>query len=117
MEKLHIEETAQTPLIRFDALTGEMVLKGRSIPENPDEFIEYWNSLNFVYSENFIVTSPGKVLLQKEGNFISPSAFLLLFDLSGQLNMTKNVAIKDNNIIYEGVKIELLENGKVAKVE
>ena len=38
MEKLHIEETAETPLVSFNAQTGEMILKGRSIPENADEF-------------------------------------------------------------------------------
>lgn len=38
MDKLYIESGAQTPLINFDAQKGEMTIKGRSIPDNPDEF-------------------------------------------------------------------------------
>lgn len=38
MEILHIEETAQTPYVNLDPETGKMVIKGRSIPEDPDAF-------------------------------------------------------------------------------
>lgn len=38
MEVLLLEATAQTPFIQFDALTGKMEIKGRSIPDSPDDF-------------------------------------------------------------------------------
>ena len=38
MEKLYFESSALTPLIDFDAQVGQMTIKGRSIPDNPDEF-------------------------------------------------------------------------------
>jgi hypothetical protein len=38
MESLSIEGTAKTPTVRFDADSGIIEIKGRSIPENSIEF-------------------------------------------------------------------------------
>lgn len=38
METLIINYSPQTPFIHFDAETGVMQIKGRSIPDQPDEF-------------------------------------------------------------------------------
>jgi hypothetical protein len=38
MQTLSIKATAQTPSVMFDVLTGNMEIKGRSIPDDPDEF-------------------------------------------------------------------------------
>ena len=38
METLIINYSPQTPFIHFDALTGVMQIKGRSIPDQPDDF-------------------------------------------------------------------------------
>lgn len=38
MIDLSIQETAKTPFVNFDSLTGVMVIRGRSIPDSPDEF-------------------------------------------------------------------------------
>lgn len=38
MESIHLKETAITPEIKFDAQTGILLVKGRSIPENPKDF-------------------------------------------------------------------------------
>lgn len=38
MEDLFINATAQTPFIHFDCRSGVMEIKGRSIPDQPDEF-------------------------------------------------------------------------------
>ena len=38
MEKLYLEPKALTPLINFDPEHGVMAIKGRSIPDNPDDF-------------------------------------------------------------------------------
>ncbi len=38
MEKLYIKDSPQTPLINFDGQIGLMEIKGRSIPDQADEF-------------------------------------------------------------------------------
>ena len=38
MNKLFIQPTALTPLIDFNGDSGEMIIKGRSIPDSPDDF-------------------------------------------------------------------------------
>jgi hypothetical protein len=40
LKKLHIEPALKTPEIDFDNLTGELVLAGRSIPENAAKVYE-----------------------------------------------------------------------------
>lgn len=38
MDKLFLEATVQTPLIDFDSESGLMKIKGRAIPDDPDNF-------------------------------------------------------------------------------
>ncbi len=38
MDVLRIEASTQTPLVSFDPNSGVMEIKGRSIPDNPEEF-------------------------------------------------------------------------------
>lgn len=38
MDNLRIEKTMKTPDISFDANKGKLVIKGRAIAENPEEF-------------------------------------------------------------------------------
>ena len=38
MENIHIEGTTKTPTVEFDNNTGQLVIKGRSIPENSIDF-------------------------------------------------------------------------------
>jgi hypothetical protein len=40
MENLNIQPTVNTPLVNFSADSGTLVMKGRSIPEDPGEFFE-----------------------------------------------------------------------------
>ena len=40
LNKLHLEPTAKTPQIDFNHLTGELILSGRSIPENASKLYE-----------------------------------------------------------------------------
>jgi hypothetical protein len=40
MENLVVQPTSNTPLVNFDARSGRLLLKGRSIPEDPGEFYE-----------------------------------------------------------------------------
>ena len=38
MDSINIEGTPKTPAVSFDAKTGQIEIKGRSIPENSIEF-------------------------------------------------------------------------------
>ena len=38
MEALLINDTPQTPYIHFDGVSGVMLIRGRSIPDQPDDF-------------------------------------------------------------------------------
>lgn len=40
MENLNIQPTFNTPLVNFSAESGKLIMKGRSIPEDPGEFYE-----------------------------------------------------------------------------
>ena len=40
LNKLYLEPTAKTPQIDFNHLTGELILSGRSIPENASKLYE-----------------------------------------------------------------------------
>lgn len=50
MDKLFIDGSAKTPSIEFDAETGVLSLKGRSIPENSIEFYKPLNDWLDLYS-------------------------------------------------------------------
>ena len=52
MEDLNIEGTPKTPTIRFDMKSGEMLIKGRSIPENSIEFYKPLTEALDAYSES-----------------------------------------------------------------
>jgi len=52
MEDLNIEGTPKTPTIRFDMKSGEMLIKGRSIPENSIEFYKPLTEALESYSES-----------------------------------------------------------------
>lgn len=94
MDKLLIEETAQTPLICFDAQTGEMILKGRSIPEDADEF---WIPI-LSWFESFMLHPSDSVTIRMDLEYFNISSSKRILFLLYKLN-------------------ELVDLGKEAKVE
>ena len=52
MEPIIIEGTPKTPTIKFDAATGKLEIKGRSIPENSIEFYKPMVDWLEKYGEN-----------------------------------------------------------------
>ena len=75
MDILLIQPTPQTPLIEFNSNTGEMTIKGRSIPDSPDEFwfqVLNWFEVYLMHPQNkttfnidleyFNVTSSKRIL-------------------------------------------------------
>jgi hypothetical protein len=94
MDLLRIEASAQTPLISFDSTNGVMEIKGRSIPDNPEEF---W----------------GIVLEWFDGYMRTPSKETLVkIDLE-YFNITSS-----KRILFLLYKLnELVDNGLKARVE
>lgn len=94
MDKLHIEETAQTPLVSFDAQTGEMDIKGRSIPEDADRF---WLPV-LSWFEAFMLNPSESVNIRLNMEYFNISSSKRILFLLYKLN-------------------ELVEEGKTVKVE
>ena len=52
MENLQLEASAKTPEVLFDSANGQLLLKGRSIPENSIEFYKPLNDWIDAYAES-----------------------------------------------------------------
>ena len=94
MEKLQIEETAETPLVIFCAQTGEMEIKGRSIPEDADGF---WLPI-LSWFESFMLNPSNSVTVRLDLEYFNISSSKRILFLLYKLN-------------------ELAEEGKEVKVE
>ncbi len=94
METLLINSSLQTPYINFDKESGVMQIKGRSIPDQPDEF---W----------------GPILTWFDSYILSPSKkTTVIIDLE-YFNITSS-----KRILFLLYKLnELSENGSDVKVE
>ncbi len=94
METLLINSSLQTPYINFDKKSGVMQIKGRSIPDQPDEF---W----------------GPILSWFDSYILSPSSnTTVIIDLE-YFNITSS-----KRILFLLYKLnELSENGSDVKVE
>ena len=76
MENLFLDSTVKTPQVVFDANSNELVLSGRSLPENANDFyepikswlIEYFSKTNtkstFVFDLKYYNTSSSKLILE-----------------------------------------------------
>lgn len=94
MENLNIEYTPHTPSINFDALSGVMEIKGRCIPNNPDEF---WSDVMLWFDA--YIQNPAK-----ETKFI--------------INLEYFNITSSKRILFLLYKLnELFNNGHVAKVD
>ncbi len=109
MEKLQIEETAETPFVSFNAQTGKMVLKGRSIPENADEF---WLPV-LSWFESFMLepTDHVTVILHLEYFNITSSKriLFLLYKLNELAEAGKNVTAEWH---YRKSDVDMYEVGQ-----
>ena len=85
MENLHLEGSAKTPSIHFDAATGKLELKGRSIPENSVEFYKPLNDWIDAYGKDPIAETSVDVKLEYF-NTSSSKCILDLFRKFEKLN-------------------------------
>lgn len=93
MEKLELRATAKTPFVSLNGETGEMIIRGRSIPDNSEE---YWQPiLQWFYAYS---TEPNKI-----------TSFI--FDME-YFNMSSSKPIlfllhKMNDLIEEGYEVNI----------
>ena len=109
MEELNIEGTPKTPTIRFDMKSGEMLIKGRSIPENSIEFYKPLTEALDAYADS--PQSETKVNIQLEYfNTSSSKCILDVFKKLEKINAGgSNVTI---NWHYEEDDEDMLEAGE-----
>ncbi len=94
MEALLINETTQTPYINFDGTTGIMLIKGRSIPDQPDEFwapiLNWFDSYLLSPSKNTII----KIDLEYFNISSSKRILFLLYKLNDLVEAGNEVKVK-----------------------
>lgn len=94
MDKLDIEETAQTPKVSFDAQSGEMSIKGRSVPEDPDQF--WLPILNWF--EAFVLSPSDSVIVKLDLEYFNISSskriLFLLYKLNELSDAGKDVKVE-----------------------
>ena len=82
MEKLFLEATVQTPNIDFDPKTGLMQIKGRAIPDDPDDF--WLPILNWF--ESYLLAPCGNTVFQIDLDYFNISSSKRILVLLYKLN-------------------------------
>ncbi len=77
MENLHITETFRTPEVDFDVETGNFLISGRSIPENPKEF---YKSI-FDYLAEYFRHPAHKTILTIRFDYFNSASARVLYEL------------------------------------
>ena len=110
MEKLHIEGSAKTPSVSFDAEVGILEMRGRSIPENSIEFFQPLMDWIDAYGANPIAKTQVDMKLE----YFNTSSSKCILDLFKRLekiynNGSSNVVI---NWFYEVDDEDMQEAGE-----
>lgn len=109
MEHLNIEGTPKTPTIKFDTVKGELLIRGRSIPENSIEFYKPLVDLLEAYTAKPLTNT--KVDVQLE--YFNTSSSKCILDIFKRLEVLNsngsNVVI---NWHYEEDDEDMLEAGE-----
>lgn len=109
MEKLRLEGSPKTPEIDFDAATGLLVLKGRSIPENSVEFYEPLNEWLAQYE-----SSPNaKTTVDMKLEYFNTSSSKCILDLFKRLEKMNGAATQVSvNWYFETEDEDMAEAGE-----
>lgn len=106
MESIKLEGTPKTPTVDFDASKGELLLKGRSIPENSIEF--YKPLIDWI--ENYSSAAKDMTTLNVQLEYFNTSSSKCLLDVFKRLERISNpVSI---NWYYEEDDEDMLEAGE-----
>jgi hypothetical protein len=109
MDPIKIEGTPKTPTVEFDAVSGKIVIKGRSIPENSIEFYKPLVDWLDQYAES--PSAKTEVNIQLE--YFNTSSSKCILDVFKKLEVvhraSKDVVI---NWYYEEDDEDMLEAGE-----
>ncbi|CAG0973951.1 MAG: DUF1987 domain-containing protein [Bacteroidetes bacterium] len=109
MEHLNIEGTPKTPTIKFDVVKGELLIRGRSIPENSIEFYKPLVDMLEAYTSKPL--SNTKVDVQLE--YFNTSSSKCILDIFKRLEVLNS---NGSNVIinwhYEEDDEDMLEAGE-----
>ena len=106
MEELKIEGSAKTPTIEFNA-SGDLLLKGRSIPENSIEF--YKPILDWI--ENYGDSPKDKTIVNVQLEYFNTSSSKCILDVFKKLETLSGTDI-EINWYYEEDDEDMLEAGE-----
>ncbi len=106
MEELKIEGSAKTPTVEFKG-DGELLLKGRSIPENSIEF--YKPLLDWI--EEYGNSPKDKTVLNVQLEYFNTSSSKCILDVFKKLETLKDTNI-EINWYYEEDDEDMLEAGE-----
>ncbi len=106
MEELKIEGSAKTPTIEFNG-SGELLLKGRSIPENSIEF--YKPILDWI--ENYGGSPQDKTVVNVQLEYFNTSSSKCILDVFKKLETLSGTSI-EINWYYEEDDEDMLEAGE-----
>ncbi|HEY4785738.1 MAG TPA: DUF1987 domain-containing protein [Bacteroidales bacterium] len=95
MENLTIERTQRTPYVDFN-ISGELLIEGRSTPENSVEFY----SLLINWLKNFQKTKPAKINLHVKLEFFNTSSGKLLINMFKQIERFRTIGANPGIIWY-----------------
>lgn len=108
MDPIKIEGTPKTPTVNFNAETGVLEIKGRSIPENAVEF--YKPLVDWIGSYGEVAKGDSQVNIQLEYfNTSSSKCILDVFKKLESINGKTNITI---NWYYEQDDEDMLEAGE-----
>lgn len=110
IEKMYLEATSKTPNVSLDISKGTFALKGRSIPENPEEF--YAPIYDWI-NEYIASPKPTTIIdIQLEYFNISSSKSILgIFKYFEKINNQEITSVKVN-WYFENHDDEMAEAGK-----
>jgi len=94
MKNLNIESSAYTPYVYFDWHTGILEMKGRAIPENPDEF---WTPV-IKWMHNYAQNPAKKTILRIDMEYFNMSSskriLIMLYQLNTLVKLSNKVKVE-----------------------
>ncbi len=109
MKDLVIKGEAKTPTINFNFLNGELLISGRSIPENSVEFYEPV----IAWLDEYKSSNAGALKIDIKLEYFNTSSSKCILDLFKKLEELKEVAKEVNiNWYYESDDEDMEEAGQ-----
>lgn len=106
MEDIRIEGTPKTPTVHFNAASGSLDIKGRSIPENSIEF--YKPLMDWI--EEYAKSAQPKTTVNIQLEYFNTSSSKCILDLFKKLEAVNNEIVI--NWYYEEDDEDMLEAGE-----